>query len=267
MCACVCMCFFVIILFKHEIDFVFHHYFHIKMISNINYVGKVLDSTTHLTFRPSPPYMHVYKCEKYTLVIFKCGKCRLMGCKRPLTTKVLDDGPVRVSIVRIQSVSVTFDVGARLSLNQLGNFCHRQSLQYLYEPELFPALRLSTFDPLCVNVFASGKCVIFGLKHLCYHKFVKRVTHLINRSGCMYQPSSLENAKSIRENDIATVERNTTKTEGICQVERDNTKTTTTTKTSTGQWSGQKEEDKNEEDIDFTTTTTTTTIKNCCCYN
>ena len=215
-------------------------------------------STAHLPFRTSPPYMYVCKSEKYTLVVFKCGKCRLMGCKRPMTSKIVDDGPVKVEIVRIQSVSVTFDVGASLALCRLGNFCHRQSLQYLYEPELFPALRLSCFDPLCVNVFASGKCVIFGLKHLCYQKFVNRAIHLINRSGCMLQPSSslslLENAKSIRKNDIAPTELNSAKTQGLCKVEQlgliiANTKTATTTatttKTSTRQWSGQKvEEDR-----------------------
>ena len=227
------------------------------MIRNINYLGKVVDSTStdRLIFRTLPPYMYVHKSEHYTLIIFKCGKCRLMGCKRPLTSKILDieDIHVSISITRIQSVSVTFDVGARLSLNQLGNFCHHNRLQYLYEPELFPALRLSTFDPMCVNVFASGKCVILGLKHLCFHKFVNRITHLINRSSCRISSSTttlLENAESFRKNGIAPAECHTPKTQGLCQTERvteTTSSTTTNTKTSTRQWSCQKDEEKEEE--------------------
>ena len=123
------------------------------MITNINYVAHSLESVEHLPFRTTSPYMHVHKSQKYTMIIFKCGKCRLMGCKQPIRTKIVDDGPVKVSISRIQSVSVTFDVGAPLSLSQLGNFCHRESIRYLLIPELFPALRLTQFNPLCVNIF------------------------------------------------------------------------------------------------------------------
>ena len=175
------------------------------------------------------------------MIIFKCGKCRLMGCKQPIQTKIVEDGPVKISISRIQSVSVTFDVGAPLSLSQLGNFCHRESIQYLFEPELFPALRLTQFSPLCVNIFASGKCVILGLKHLCFHKFVKRFSMLINRSGCMY-PQLRKNAKSIRENDFTTLECHTTKTQGLHKVGRRHCTTTaqtnpiTTTTTTTSTW-------------------------------
>ena len=201
------------------------------MITNINYVAHSLESVEHLPFRTTPPYMYVHKSQKYTMIIFKCGKCRLMGCKQPIRTKIVDDaGPIKISISRIQSVSVTFDVGAALSLSQLGNFCHRESIRYLFEPELFPALRLTKFNPLCVNVFASGKCIILGLKHLCFQKFVKRFTMLINRSGCMYpQQQLLKNAKSIRENDFATLECNSTKTQGLHKVAQSDTTTTTQT--------------------------------------
>ena len=164
------------------------------MISNINYAAKAIESVSHLPYRTSPPYMYVCKTNWCTLVMFKTGKCRLMGCKRPTMTKVIDVGGVKVSILRILSVSVNFEVGSAIRLCDLGNYCHHQSIKYLYEPELFPALRLSTFDPLCVNVFASGKCVILGLKHLCYAKHVKRIKHLINTSGSL-RPLPLQNAE------------------------------------------------------------------------
>ena len=36
----------------------------------------------------------------------------------------------------------------------------------MFEPELFPALRYIKYNPLCVNIFSSGKVVILGLKTL-----------------------------------------------------------------------------------------------------
>ena len=218
------------------------------MITNINYVGQVSGSIDHLPFRTIPPFMYVRKCHNFTLVMFKSGKCRLMGCKHPLQTKIVqvDDLLLSVSISRIQSVSVSFDVGAQLSLSQLGNFCHRESIRYMFEPELFPALRLSHFDPLCINVFASGKCTILGLKHLCFRKFIKRVTLLINRSECLLQHQPKNNAnKSIRENGFASIERDTTKTQGVCETEGGASTHPTATSKTTRQWTKEEEEQVN----------------------
>jgi len=39
----------------------------------------------------------------------------------------------------------------------------------IYEPEIFPGLRLIVFNPLCVNIFHSGKLVITGLKTLDFY--------------------------------------------------------------------------------------------------
>ena len=128
---------------------------------SINYVGKIVESINHLQFRNTPPIMCVLKCV--------CKKCRLMGCKRPITS--LDDLPVKVLITRIQSVTVTVDLGRQINLNRLGG---------MYEPEIFPAARLVQFNPLCVNVFASGKVVILGLRSLHRHeKIIQRLTNQI----------------------------------------------------------------------------------------
>lgn len=51
-----------------------------------------------------------------------------------------------------------------------------------YEPELFPALRMTEFNPMCVNVFSSGKIVIMGLKTISYCDFVNDVIN----SLCYY---------------------------------------------------------------------------------
>ena len=39
----------------------------------------------------------------------------------------------------------------------------------IYEPEIFQGLRLIKFNPLCVNIFHSGKLVITGLKTLNFY--------------------------------------------------------------------------------------------------
>ena len=134
---------------KPTISWVYYNFD--KMITNINYVGQVSGSIDHLPFRTVPPLMYINKSRNFTLVLFKCGKCRLMGCKRPLQTKIVQvDDLLSVTISRIQSVSVSFDVGGQLSLSQLGNFCHRESIRYMFEPELFPALRLSHLMHQCL---------------------------------------------------------------------------------------------------------------------
>ena len=45
----------------------------------------------------------------------------------------------------------------------------------VYEPELFPALRYKKYNPLCVNIFASGKIVILGIRSLDYQATVAEI--------------------------------------------------------------------------------------------
>ena len=65
----------------------------LKMICNINYVGRLIgdmSNTTNLPFRCDSPQMYIKKCPHFTFILFKSGKCRLMGCKRPILSKVLN---------------------------------------------------------------------------------------------------------------------------------------------------------------------------------
>ena len=120
-----------------------------------------------------------------------------------------------------------------LRLPELGNFCHHQAISYIYEPELFPALRLTTFDPLCVNVFMSGKCVILGLKHLNYVKHVNRVKNLINRSEChASQPKHAKEA-IIRKDGFTTIRCYTAEAQGIHKAVKSSATTLTSTTTTT----------------------------------
>ena len=171
------------------------------MISNINYRGFIVDTVDHLPFRQNPPYMYTHNCVdsnshgKCKLLIFPSGKCRIMGCKKPLlllhgeidssSSNTLDVSPFRVKNVCIMSATVTFTMDRPLNLMKLGQFCYENRHKYMYEPEIFPALRLAQFNPLCVNVFASGKCVILGIRQLCYANIIHRVKHFINTSGAL----------------------------------------------------------------------------------
>ena len=120
----------------------------------------------------------------------------------------------------MQSATACINVGCNLHLGKLGNFCHYNSISYLFEPELFPALRLTSFDPLCINIFASGKCMILGLRHLCFQKYVKQIEHLINRSGCKQQLNNAADQKTvIRKDGFTTVQLYSQQTQGLCKAQ------------------------------------------------
>ena len=95
------------------------------------------------------------------------GNFRVMGCKKPIDTATL---PLNIVIERIQSVSVAIDLKQPINLYSLS-----QNVPCTYEPEIFPALRLTNFNPFCVKVFHTGKVVITGLKTLEYDDVVKNV--------------------------------------------------------------------------------------------
>ena len=146
-------------------------------IVNINYKGKITCKLNDLKFpkqQPSPQQL-VYNCvngEK--LLVFTSGKCRLMGCKTPICSTV--DLPIPVILTNILSITLVMKLDESINLinlaNKLGKKC-------IYEPELFPAIRLTAFNPLCVNVFASGKIVILGVKTLNYSKLYNSIKHVI----------------------------------------------------------------------------------------
>jgi TATA-box binding protein (TBP) (component of TFIID and TFIIIB) len=119
-----------------------------------------------------------------TLVIFKSGKCRLMGLKRPIIT--LRDIPYKISITCIQSVSVTASIGCSINLINLAKIYEGRCI---FEPELFPAVRLTNYNPMCVNVFASGKITVLGLKSLEFHNFMEELIsdiHSYNEIAKLY---------------------------------------------------------------------------------
>jgi TATA-box binding protein (TBP) (component of TFIID and TFIIIB) len=154
----------------------------VKLV-NINYKARVPTAQLDkLTFRQHPPIMATLKVPKFncTLVIFRTGKCRIMGLKHVLTQDMVNTWfPLEgLELGPIQSCTWTVDFQAGpVNLAHLNNCLQRRSI---FEPELFPALQLLSFKPVCVNVFHTGKCVITGIKTLAINtSLLDRIFELI----------------------------------------------------------------------------------------
>ena len=129
------------------------------MIVNINYSGQLCGSTKHLKFRKFKPIQFIEKCDDYTIIIFKSGKCRIMGCKKKLC--YLKPLRFKIENIKVQSVTVVEKLNQILNLHKLSVMLDCDAM---YEPELFPALRFLKFNPMCVNIFSTGKVIILGIR-------------------------------------------------------------------------------------------------------
>jgi len=150
-------------------------------IVNINYRGRV--DKQHLPMeaefrKSSRPSMLIYTCNnpKCKLLVFRSGLCRVMGCKESLSSTA-NMFPIPFKLLNILSVTATMETGYSINLLTLAN--NFGSSKALFEPEIFPAVRLIMFCPLCVNVFMNGKITILGLKTLCIKKICKRIRKAI----------------------------------------------------------------------------------------
>jgi TATA-box binding protein (TBP) (component of TFIID and TFIIIB) len=156
-------------------------------IININYKGRLVNKLKECEFLGiSSPQMIIRESmdleHPCRLIIFKSGKCRIMGCKKPLPHRLNMCFPTfTVIIQKIQSITVSLDIGRSLNLITLAHCLPPGS--YIFEAELFPALRLMgrQFLPHCVNVFASGKIMILGIHSLAnVNKLCQRILNYIN---------------------------------------------------------------------------------------
>jgi len=127
-------------------------------INNIVFKAKLIDRNLQWTrVTNTSPFMHLLKTKDYTIVAFKnTDKCRVMGKKIPPN--------LPVKIVCIQTMSASHDLKFRLHLSNLAKELRKRGVKIEYEPEIFPALRLLDYDPVCVNMFSSGKITLLGLK-------------------------------------------------------------------------------------------------------
>jgi len=106
-----------------------------------------------------------------------------MGLKQPFSKNI--QLPLKIYDMEIQSITVTYNVGFQINILALA--CQMPPRERMYEPELFPALRMNKFNPVCVNVFSSGKIVILGLKDLAY----QNILNAIDQELRVYIPQSM----------------------------------------------------------------------------
>ena len=130
------------------------------MLVNINYKGKVTENLDRFQFdKIGKPKQHVHRGLYFTILIFRTGNCRIMGCRKPLTE--FDKLPFGIKIQSLQSITVTYNFKQSIDLHKLSQM---MGTDCSYEPEIFPALRYLHYNPLCVNIFHSGKMVILGIR-------------------------------------------------------------------------------------------------------
>lgn len=149
-----------------------------EFVSNANFKGelnevmdleemhmKIPNSVLHIK-----PRQLVVKDEKGTLILFGSGKFRTMGCIDYLEASSLACKYLEMAVaipflsfpfITLQSYSLRSQLGFRINLNKMAD-----NVSCVYEPELFPALRLKEYKPTSVNVFTTGNVIVFGLKHL-----------------------------------------------------------------------------------------------------
>jgi TATA-box binding protein (TBP) (component of TFIID and TFIIIB) len=170
---------------------IFHHFSSIMSIVNINYRGFIINPKSNIDLTKlqtkSPPKMLKYMgTNGSTLLVFASGKCRIMGCKSHISSTD-NMFPLPVRITHIQSVTACIHLDYTINLYQLARSIG--SKHCIFEPEIFPALRIThKFNPLCVNVFASGKVVVLGLKTVDVRKICGHIKRYID---CLNQPIRL----------------------------------------------------------------------------
>ena len=114
------------------------------------------------------PFQLVIKDPKGTLLLFSNGKFRIMGCIDELEAsflplsyieKVYTNLSISFPSIILQSYTLKCDLGFHVNLEKM-----RINVPCIYEPELFPALRIKQYMPISVNIFATGKVIVCGLK-------------------------------------------------------------------------------------------------------
>jgi TATA-box binding protein (TBP) (component of TFIID and TFIIIB) len=160
-------------------------------VDDINYTVDIINANFRSThdkyidlknihlFLPNVSKLHtkpsqlVIKDEKGTIIFFRNGKMRIMGCIDELDATFLaykytmmldDDYNFQPVYLQSMTVRVTFNGNVRINLVKFAR--ESSSLPLQFEPELFPAVLLKKYKPISVNVFSSGKIIMCGVRDL-----------------------------------------------------------------------------------------------------
>ena len=158
------------------------------MIVNINYKGLLAPGQVDkINFQRGGtiPKQKVFRTpDGATLIVFRTGKYRLMGLKKPIQLEDLSL-PFDLKTIELQSATLVTSYHCDINLIDLANGLHASD--YSFNAETFPALRLTKYNPACVNVFASGKIVVTGFRDLEFvNTFLTSVKSYIRSVLCDY---------------------------------------------------------------------------------
>ena len=145
-----------------------------EFVCNANYKGDVKHSVNlrklHKKIPNSilykKPHQLVVKDLKGTVLFFGSGKLRVMGCVDELdatflvykySTMIHD---AEFPSLSLQSYTMNSHLGFRVSLGKMASAVEGA----VYEPELFPSLRVREYNPASISVFTTGKIIVCGLR-------------------------------------------------------------------------------------------------------
>src|SRR5271167_2312137 len=123
-----------------------------------------LVSVRSVKLQVKPPIQLIIKFDDgSTMLVFKTGKFRIMGKMDDLdahfnifsVTLLYNDIPN----IKLQTMTACFTFPHRVNLALLAD-----NIESYYNTESFPTLRVLKYKPISINVFASGKVIITGLR-------------------------------------------------------------------------------------------------------
>src|SRR5271156_5890180 len=150
-------------------------------VVNVNYrtrTGKIIDlQNAHSLLVNSKlhtkPTQLVVKSEQGTILIFRTGRIRIMGCNDELDAMFLaytylmtlhetcNFPPI---YAQSMTVKVAFNNITCINLIKYSSECTSLPLQY--EPELFPVVLLKKYKPISVNIFSMGKIMMCSVRDI-----------------------------------------------------------------------------------------------------
>lgn len=135
-------------------------------ITNTNYKGKIESKNKTLIdisrewkgklyFKPR---MVLIKYEDKKILIFNSFKVRIMG-KGENHIEILRN-IFNAYDIKLMSMTIKIELGFMINLNK------QYSNKIINTLELFPALKFKTHNNVHVNIFASGKCILTGIREI-----------------------------------------------------------------------------------------------------
>jgi TATA-box binding protein (TBP) (component of TFIID and TFIIIB) len=126
---------------------------------------KLHDLFPNSTLKDGRPKQLTIKYDKVTLILFPRGAVRVMGntdeCYAYLMLILtLEKFTDVIPDLQIQTMTVL----VTLPITEVNLYKVHKVLPSTYEFELFPAPRITKYNPLCVNIFSTGKVLICGVK-------------------------------------------------------------------------------------------------------